>query len=199
MAIRGHYQEVIGAIADARGIKREVVPPSYDISRQSTLERVLQYTEYYAGGGREARWAGGNPHYRYDRYRGALARIDLPTIDSRRRLAHVDIGCGAGLFAWALLDWALGRGIRYSNISLYGYDYSKEMVRLARMMRTRLAQYVSSYPVSRYSSDPNRLLRNLASNHQSGTVYLITFGYVLAGNQYDSDIASFRANCRSYL
>ncbi len=193
MAIRDHYQRVIKEIMRDRDVSVAQSPPGHTIPSNATLVQVLRYSEFYIGGGRELRWQGGqgDPHYRYARYRGALTRFGLPTIDARHRLAHVDIGCGAGLFAWALLDWASGRGVRYTDINLYGYDYSKEMVRLAQMMRTRLAKHAVGYPMPRLSANPKRLLGRLAHDHHNGTIYLITFGYVLAGNHYGSDISSF--------
>ena len=162
--------------------------PGYEVLPNATFDDVVQYTEWHAAGGFQ-RATSVDAYYRYDRYAAAL-NAGLGH-DFSGRIAHVDIGCGAGLFSWAFLDWARDRGIEPRRLALYGYDHSKEMIRLASMLRHGLREFYPGYPDLRYSHMHGQFLRKLTAKHHVGTDYILTFGYVLAGNQTPDDINGF--------
>ena len=161
--------------------------PGYLVLPDATLKYVIQYTEWCVAGGYQ-RYRGWNEYYRYDRYRDVLKSVNP---SANHRITHIDLGCGSGLFAWVLLDWANKQGIGYNRIDLYGYDHCMEMIRLAWMIRNRLLRYSIGYPTLRYHHDSTKLLRQLTANLHQDSDCIITLGYVLAGNHQDSDIDCF--------
>ena len=162
-------------------------PPS-EVSADATLEAVVQYTEWYIAGRGDTQ-----PNYRYNRYYSVLRNtLNAMQIQEATQIAHIDVGCGPGLFAWALLDWADEHEIEYSKLSLYGYDCCTEMVRLARMMRMQLLTLCPAYPDLLYNDDYRTFLSRIAKTPRVYTDYLITFGHVLAGNHNSDDISGFR-------
>jgi hypothetical protein len=172
-------------------IQKAAGQPPHEVHPDATFEQVLQYTEHFVGGGYQ-RSRGWNEYYRYDRYRDVLCSIDFSELNVPHRIAHIDIGCGSGLFGWALLDWVKKNGGEYKDVDLYGYDHSSEMIRLVWMLRHRLARVERGYPVPSYYYDQARMLQKLAANNREGTYYIITFGYVLAGTYSDENaIRSF--------
>ncbi len=118
------------------------------------------------------------PHYRYRRYREIMGD-PISQRENSARLAHVDMGCGAGIFSWALLDWAADYNLAYDRIDLYGVDHSPSMIALAYFMRDRLVAAVANYPELHYETDVQMLSQALIENHQEPTDYMITFGHVL--------------------
>ena len=126
-------------------------------------------------------------HYRFDRYFNAIDQV-LANRDGR--CIHIDIGCGAGPFSWAFMDWATEHGIASTDLTLYGYDPSQEMIRLAWMLRAKLRSVVPDYPDLQYDSNYTSFVRRLA-NVRSHAKCLITFGHVLAGNHDSEAISTF--------
>lgn len=94
MKIKDRYQEIIRDIMAEYAI-RPTSQPGHVVQKDAGFREVLQHTEHYVGGGNDTQ-----PHYRYLRYRELLNDLE----PSGRREAHVDIGCGAGLFSWTFLD-----------------------------------------------------------------------------------------------
>ena len=173
------------------GIEKAAGQPPHEVRPEATFTEVVQYTEHFVGGGYQ-RSRGWNEYYRYERYRYVLASIDFSTLGTPHRIAHVDIGCGSGLFGWALLDWINENTGEYKNVELYGYDHSPEMIKLAWMLKHRLSRLVGGYPILRYYDDRTRMLQKLSERNRGGTNYIITFGYVLAGTHDDDNaIRSF--------
>ncbi len=187
MRIKYQYQRILRDLMKENGIS-PIGPaspcPSHVVPKDAGFTEVVQHTDSYVGEGNDARpdaW----PHYRYRRYMEVLQRLKA----SKRRRAHVDIGCGAGLFSWVFLDWATSKRVPFDRVELYGLDHSTAMISLAQKLRTRLIQYVPNYPELHYCYELESLLDELTENHRKGTDYTITFGHVLvqAHNPHDMD------------
>ena len=195
MPVRDHYQNALQEIMLECGIHRNSIGnPNYHIEEYTTFPEVVRYTEYHIGETHDQRSYFGRrnePHFRYNRYRTALRTSlrDLPV--HGRRIVHLDIGCGSGLFSWVLLDWATENEIELDRVDLYGYDHSPAMIRLAERMKDKLAVHIIGYPDIRYCSSPSELSRQLSENHQDDTDYIITFGYVLVQAYSSSEIQKF--------
>ena len=177
------YQPAIAEIMAEHDIP--LLPVDYRdhiVPADATFEEVAQHTELFIGGRRDD-----FPHYRYRRYAEVL---DLaPYVE--QRLAHVDIGCGAGLFSWVLLDRATDHGLAHAMVDLYGLDHSLAMITLAREARTRLMPRVPTYPDLHYADDADLIIRSLTDNHREGTNYIITLGHVLVQAHAPANIQTF--------
>ena len=161
---------------------------SHFILPESTFTEVVQYTNNFCDSDR------------WKIYKNALNFYMKPKlIPANYRIAHIDIGCGPGLFSWVLLDWAQEHGIEPDRLGLYGYDYNKEMVRLAEMIHSKLDAISDDYPNSYYHYDSEQFLQRLTDDYNANTDYIITFGYVLAANHYESDIECFTEILRHIL
>ncbi len=121
-------------------------------------------------------------HHMYRRYMKALRKC-VKLDDNIRRIAHIDIGCGAGLFSWVFLDWALENGYGYDFVDLYGYDNSQAMVGLATEFRYRLTRAMSGYPNIHYDDDIDNFMWRLKMAWRPNTHYIISFGHIL-GKSY---------------
>ena len=184
MRIKVLYKRVIRDIMKDHGIS-----PSYRghvVAKDATFEHVVQYTDHYVGTGNDQQ-PNARPDYRYRRYHELLSYIE----PCGRRAAHVDLGCGAGLFSWVFLDWATDKDVDPEHIDLYGLDRSSAMICLAQEIRARLMCHISSYPEVRYSHKVKRLLRKLKDGHQKRTDYTVTFGHVLAQAHSPNDVRAF--------
>ena len=155
--------------------------PTPLVSMNAEFNEVLLHTDWYVHTGDSYR------HYRYNRYFEMLGHLQA----SQGLEANVDIGCGAGLFSWTFLDWASEQGIEHDRLELYGYDHSREMIRLAKMVRNKLAGNIPEYPELRYSDNVDSLLAQLTENHREGTGYTITFGHVLVQAHAPHDIQNY--------
>ena len=143
---------------------------SHIVEIGTNFERAVQHTDSFTGRHDTQKY------YRYNRYMRELRRHVKPGI---RRVAHIDIGCGAGLFSWVLLDWATENGLGHDRVDLYGYDYSPAMIRLAVEIRLKLVQVIPSYPSLYYDHDIDAFLHRLKMAWRPDTDYIITFGHVL--------------------
>ena len=140
MRIRDLYARVIRSIMAKYGIAGAEMPPRWSVRPNASFADVLRYTD----------WCAAKSDYRFGRYYSAIGKA----LGSRaKKWAHIDIGCGAGVFSWAFLDWAAERGIEYSNVTLYGYDACPQMIRLARMIRGKLKRNIPGYPDLHYHYD----------------------------------------------
>ena len=161
--------------------------PGHIVAANASFEEVVQHTYWFLMDDHNP-----NPHYRYERY----SELREGMGPSGRREAHVDIGCGAGLFSWVFLDWAKKNGVAYENIDLYGLDHCPEMINLARLVKDYLLQEdllsdLADYPELHYTHDVSVLLNELTDNHCPGTDYTITFGHVLVQAQSRREIRTF--------
>ena len=168
--IRDLYPGVLGNVMNAYNIQSLAGAPDHVVRADASFEEVVQHTDWFCWR-RDSR-----PHYRYRRYREVLGHVPL----SGHRVAHVDIGCGAGLFAWAFLDWARDFNLPFHLVDLYGLDHSPMMIYLAHEMRRCLTPIVIDYPNSLYTYSIDTLRRVLEEGHRPGIDYIITLGHVLA-------------------
>lgn len=182
MPIKDMYQGYIREIMAEYGIEPAEFRSDHVVMADTGFAEAIRHTDWYIAGRGDSM-----PHYRYRRYTEALNRVSA----SSRRESHVDIGCGAGLFSWVFLDWAKRQDLAYNRIDLYGLDHCPDMIRLANMVKNRLAQNIGDYPDLRYYSDIGALLRNLTNNHQANTDYTITFGHVLVQANTQDNIRNF--------
>ena len=170
MSVRDHYQSIIRNIMSERGLEPLKSSPSPIVPAEAGFEKILLHTDWYVNTGDSS------PHYRYRRYTEMLRLLAVPD----KRVAHIDIGCGAGLFSWALLDWATDNSVRHDRVNLYGFDHCQAMINLAEMVSEQLTQYIANYPDLHYFHDLESLLRELEDNHGESVDYIFTFGHVLA-------------------
>ena len=168
-------------------IPEATMRPSSEVIADASFAEVVQYADWYVAG------RGDTEHdYRYSRYYNVLKNtLNSMQIKEDTKIAHIDIGCGPGLFAWTLLDWAEENEIDYDKLSLYGYDCCTEMIRLARKTRMRLLTQCPAYPDLYYGDDYAAFLSGIATMPHVYTDYLITLGHVLAGNHNPDDISGF--------
>lgn len=182
--IRNLYWGTLDAIMREHNIRRLPRGRRADpvVRPNANFTQVVRHTSYY--------WRDGDnqPHYRYDRYRAEALKYLQP---SDNRQAHVDIGCGAGLFSLVFLDWARDANIEYDRVDLYGLDHSRQMIRLAYRVRDGLVKSVADYPDLHYTNEVGALLQELTGCHRAGTDYTITFGHVLIQANTPNAIRSF--------
>lgn len=184
LRIQNLFYGVLAAIRCQHGIAAPSWSP-YIVPANASFADVVQNTDWYC-------WRGDSqPPYRYRRYLEVLQRIKLPDGDYDYPVAHVDIGCGAGLFSWAFLDWAKDNNIGYDRVALHGYDHSSEMINLSHQMRAGLMQSIPNYPDLHYTDCVASLLTELTRQHRDRTIYIVTFGHVLVQAQSANDISSF--------
>ena len=170
--VQDHYQNVIREIMARYNLKPRYSSPI--VPANATFERVLVHTDWYVHTNDT------RPHYRYRRYLEILnEHLTVP----ERRLIHVDIGCGAGVFSWVLLDWASAKGLKFDRLDLYGFDHCTAMMNLAQEVRGRLAQHIIGYPDLNYFCDIGVFCDKLTENHSQGADYVITLGHALAQTQ----------------
>ena len=178
-SIRYLYHDVIRQIMAEHSIG-PVQNPSHIVEADAGFDEVVRHTHWYVD------LSDRQPHYRYRRYREVLGRVK-----PGRRIGQIDIGCGAGLFSWAFLDWARANGLTCDRIDLYGLDHSPEMINLAQQVRAKLILDIPNYPVLRYAHEVATLLSELNAHHRESTDYIVTFGHVLVQAHSPRDIGNF--------
>ena len=174
------YQGAIRQVMAEHNIE-PIQRPSHIVGADAGFDEVVRHTHWYVHQNDT------QPHYRYRRYREVLERVK----PVNRRIAQIDIGCGAGLFSWAFLDWARENGLTYDRIDLYGLDHSPEMINLAQQVRAKLIAAIPDYPVLRYAHEVETLLSELKAHHRESTDYIVTFGHVLVQAHSPRDIGNF--------
>lgn len=181
LLIRDRYRGVLNGIMAHHNILPSQRRPDHVVPANASFTEVVQNADWYC-------WRGDSePPYRYRRYREVLEYLGMPD----GRVSHVDMGCGAGLFSWAFLDWARESNVAYDRVDLYGLDHSPEMINLAQQMRDALAPYIGGYPNLHYTHNVNTLLQTLTDGHSADIDYLVTFGHVLVQAQTNDAILNF--------
>ena len=181
--IRDLFRGALASIMAEHNIEPLQQSPSHMVSANADFREVVQHTEWYSWGGDS------RPPYRYRRYRELLEHL-LPRPDCRQ-ISHVDLGCGAGLFSWALLDWARQHNIPFNNVTLYGLDHNPQMVNLALSIRSELMLHVNDYPELHYTHHVIPLFEELELRHVAATGYIVTFGHVLVQANIPSAMLGF--------
>ena len=184
MRIQTLYKSIIRDIMKDHEIRP--TSPGHLVGKKAGFDEVVQHTDHYIGMGNDEQ-TNARPDYRYRRYEELLSTLKPPA----RREAHVDLGCGAGLFSWVFLDWAAAKRLDRGNVELYGLDHCPAMIRLAREIRARLVPRIPNYPELRYCDNATALLQSLTENHRRDTDYTITFGHVLAQAHTPDSIDAF--------
>lgn len=177
MAIRDVMVSALESIMEERGINpldqqnAEIFCPP-----DATFEYVVQHTETNLRNKPEDSLS----DYKYLRYSDVLDSV-FKHSSSRDNIAHLDIGCGAGLFAWAFLDKSEDVGIRIKNTVLYGDDHSENMIRLAWLMRDKIVKLgkIVEYPELFYYSNRETLKNEIINQETEGMEFLVTFGHSL--------------------
>ena len=185
MRVRDLYKDVLLEIMAENEIEPLPLetPPTPIVPPNAEFREVVQSTYFYLHTRDYPRY----DHYRYRRYIEML-RLLRPTEGSN---AIVDVGCGAGTFSWAFLDWAREVGIEYDSIVMYGLDHSQAMLKLAQITRDKLASSIVDYPAVLYSTDVDTLLVQMTENNHENMDYILTFGHVLAQSNTPHDIQSY--------
>ena len=94
----------------------------------------------------------------------------------RRRVVHLDIGCGPGVFSWVIYDHMASQGTRDPGpVDYYGYDHSAAMIQLAHLF---LKGSPLKYEFHGFS-DLAEILTELAARDFSNCDVVVTFGYAL--------------------
>ena len=203
MPIRDHYREIVREVERATGFNYADNAGNHEIASDATWEQVLQYTVRHV-----INFGGAKPHYRYDKYARSIKRVVEELKYVRRpdhNILHVDIGCGPGLYHWALLDYFgnLSDDRNACKIFSVGYDHSNEMISLARRCADRIQEHTaSSCPESvEYFSNLNEMLDHIRSSNKFRPCdAFITFGHVLIQSSHDSHaIQNFSKIVKSLL
>lgn len=157
----------------------ETLATSYTIDRDATFATVMQYLWTYVGNGAPINNPNNYARYRIGRYRYALSQAQL----GQERIQHIDLGCGGGTFAHALLELCQAMGIDLNKVTLYGYDHAQEMIRAAIRIHDYIQQFQSgTIPNLHAYSDHESMLEEIPAEPSEPTRYLVTAGYVLANN-----------------
>ena len=99
------------------------------IGPRDSLQKIIGYTRQYVV-------EHTTPHFRYKYYHDALsfAFMQLGFDPADRRVVHLDIGCGPGVFSWVVYDYMASQETRDSDqVRYYGYDYAAAMIQLAHL------------------------------------------------------------------
>lgn len=153
---------------------------SHNIVRNADFSTVMQYLWTFVGNGAPRRRPNNYPRYRIGRYKYAISQCNQPMAEN---IQHIDLGCGGGTFAHALLEWCQAREMEFNKVSLYGYDYAPNMVKAARMIHRFIqTQHTQDIPNLHAHVDYRVMLEEISENPPEPTHYIITAGYVLANN-----------------
>ncbi len=182
MSVKDHYQGVIREIMKELCISRSSQMRSHVLPKDACFREVVQYTDSFVGEGID-----GHPHYRYRRYSEVLRQLKIRS----RHNVHIDVGCGAGEFSWALVDWAKEAGTGVNNLEMYGFDHNPEVIRLATDIKRRLSKVILDYPDLHYCYDLQSLWRATRRHRPEGSDYIVTFGHVLAQSNYSDAIRAY--------
>ena len=173
MLIRDRYVGVIDRMASRFGRERG----DHVIPRDSTLPRCIDYAVRYLYEGDTVE------HYRYMRYMRGLEDL-LGDYGGHRKtstIVHVDVGCGPGLFSWAVHDYFKHREPK-TEIELHAYDNTPTMVELADLIWRELdtGAHLGA------TSDLSELISRIMQGGPPADV-IVSFGHVLVQTSYQED------------
>ena len=167
-----HCRDAVSALIAAHAV-HAFKPLGYLGRPNTSYDECLRYTQWYATDA---------ARYRYDRYMAVLRKFTpRGLVDPQAAIteAHVDIGCGAGLFSWVFMDWAASHGLNHTQLQLYGLDHSPQYLQLSRDIRRKVRAVAPYYPALYYDTSIVGLCDALRQTHVTGANYTITFGHVL--------------------
>lgn len=165
--VREQYVDVLEAMARRFGR----IEGNHVIPVNASFRRCIDYACRYLHEGDSVR------HYRFNRYRAALARLlDVFNghLDCNADVTiHIDVGCGPGLFSWAAHDHFLDiQGGR--SLELYGYDHCPAMTRLAEAIWRRLDTQVDAS----FAYNAEELMSDIWQGGSTANA-IVSFGHVL--------------------
>ena len=167
MSLRDSYIPAFDAIARSHGQR----PSTAQIGPHDSLRKTIGYTRQYVV-------VQTTRHFRYDYYRDALSlaltRLHFDTAD--RRVVHLDIGCGPGVFSWVVHDHMVSHEtLDPDQVDYYGYDHCAAMIELAHLF---LERFPDQYEFHGFS-DLAEIATALAAEDFSNCDVVVTFGYAL--------------------
>ena len=180
--VMDHCRGAVSELITKRGLT-EHKPVGYIGRPNTSYDECLRYTRRYA-----------TNRYRYNLYRLGLRNFTPGgLVDPLAAIAevHVDIGCGAGLFSWAFMDWATSHELNHTQLQLCGLDHSPQYLQLARDIRDKVRAVAPHYPALYYETSIAGLCDALRQTHVEGANYTITFGHVLVQAASPAEIAGF--------
>lgn len=172
MSVKDYYRGVLRDIMSEHRLQPLQSSPTAVVGTDAQFDDVLRHTDWFVNTGDT------KPHYRYRRYLEMLEHMNV--LNSSVHLAHFDIGCGAGLFSWAFLDWAAGEGVEFDRVELFGFDHSRAMIELAESVRDKLVTTIPNYPILHYSDRSGDVIGELEQIENQDITCVITLGHVLA-------------------
>ena len=167
MSIKDSYISTLDAIARRYG----EAPPAVHIDPRASLQTTIGYTRRHVV-------EHDRPHFRYQYYHDALSlALDRLRFDSaERRVVHLDVGCGPGVFSWVIYDHIASQEMRDLNlVDYYGYDHCAAMIELAHLF---LERFPDRYEFHGFS-DLAEILTALVGEDFSNSDVVVTFGYAL--------------------
>ena len=168
--IRNHYEEVFEEIVRQHGEGED--PPSFEIDADCTLHRAIGYTKQFVF-----------EYRRYGHYTSVLYQA-LPQLDFRpadKPIVHLDLGCGPGVFSWAVRDHMIEKyGMKDSDLIMIGYDHAPNMIKLAHLFRDHL-------PIEFNLKGYSDVADIISSENFSDCDVIVTLGYVLIQTEGDPD------------
>ena len=167
MSIKDSYVPTFNAIVQCY---REE-PSTAQIGPGDSLRKTIGYTRKYVV--EQAK-----PHFRYKYYHDALScaftRLGFDLAD--RRVVHLDVGCGPGVFSWVMYDHVASQETQDpGQVDYYGYDHSPAMIRLADLF---LERFPVQYEFQGFS-DLADIRRAVTDRDFSDWDVVVTFGYAL--------------------
>ena len=167
MPIRDHYVPAFNSIAERHGQR----PATAQIGPQDSLQETIGYTREYVVEHR-------TPHFRYAYYRRALslALRHLRFAPADRRILHLDIGCGPGVFSWVMYDhMATQDGRDPNHVEYYGYNHCEAMIELAHLF---LEHFPDQYEFHGFC-DLYEVSTTLTAENSPDRAVVVTLGYAL--------------------
>ena len=151
--------------------------PLYIIRPDDSLEKCIAYTREYVVQ-KQGQHANSKKHFRYDYYRNALCHAihHLGFDPTDRRVVHLDIGCGPGVFSWVMYDYMAAQNTRNPDpVEYYGYDHCPKMIELAKRL---LDRFPAEYEFRGFS-DYDQIATALSDRNFFNCNVVITFAHVL--------------------
>ena len=185
--IEHHINNVFSELAKKHFGRYVDINITEEIPTDISFEDAMRYTFRFIAPDTSSK----KPNYRYDRYTkyltSTLHRFHHHFNRENKRIMHLDLGCGPGLFSWVVWDYAIKKyGKKPGDIELIGYDHAENMIRLAHLFRDRFRGRLLEYNFEGYY-ELDKIQNILESKDLSGYVCIITFGYVLVQTEGDRE------------